>query len=331
LPVILWVSLFLLLAIVVVAGLVIASRRRAGTAGGVDPRVEPQPAARPGTRAEGLGARIRSLFVGAAEDPWVGLEELLLKADVGPATASRIVADVRERYTSGSDPTGLVAEEIAGVLAGAGGLDLPADRLGIVMVVGVNGSGKTTTIGKLAVRLRAEGQRVSLAGSDTYRAAASEQLEAWARRADAHLVSQARGADPGSVAFDAVKAAQARGSDVLIVDTAGRLHTKQPLMDELGKVRRVLEKAAGRPPDETLLVLDATTGQNGIAQARAFTEAVEVTGVALTKLDGTAKGGVVLAVREQLGVPVKLIGTGEGPGDLESFEPRAFASRLLGG
>jgi fused signal recognition particle receptor len=171
---------------------------------------------------------------------------------------------------------------------------------------------------------------VSLAGSDTFRAAASEQLEVWAKRAGAHLVTQERGADPGSVAFDAVKAAEARGSTVLIVDTAGRLHTKEPLMEELKKVRRVIEKAAGRSPDETLLVLDATTGQNGIAQARAFTEAVELTGVALTKLDGTAKGGVVVAVRDQLGVPVKLVGTGEGVGDLESFDRAAFTRRLLG-
>jgi fused signal recognition particle receptor len=197
------------------------------------------------------------------------------------------------------------------------------------MVVGVNGSGKTTTIGKLASRLARDGKTVTLAGSDTFRAAASEQLDLWARRAGAHLVSQERGADPGSVAFDAVRSAEARGSNVLIVDTAGRLHTKQPLMDELKKVRRVLEKAAGRPPDETLLVLDATTGQNGIAQARAFTEAVEVTGVALTKLDGTAKGGVVLAVREQLGVPVKLVGVGEALEDLEPFRADAFADRLL--
>jgi fused signal recognition particle receptor len=198
------------------------------------------------------------------------------------------------------------------------------------MVVGVNGAGKTTTIGKLAARLARDGKQVSLAGSDTFRAAASEQLDVWAQRSGAHLVSQSRGADPGSVAFDAVKAAESRGSNVLIVDTAGRLHTKEPLMEELKKVRRVIEKAAGHPPDETLLVLDATTGQNGIAQARAFTEAVEVTGVALTKLDGTAKGGVVLAVREELGVPVKLVGTGETLEALEPFEPKAFADRLLG-
>jgi fused signal recognition particle receptor len=223
-----------------------------------------------------------------------------------------------------------VAEELVRVLGEDPALSLPADGLGVVMVVGVNGSGKTTTIGKLAARLGRDGRTVSLAGSDTFRAAASEQLDVWAKRAGAHMVSQDRGADPGSVAFDAVKAAQARGADVLIVDTAGRLHTKQPLMEELRKVRRVLEKAAGRPPDETLLVLDATTGQNGVAQARAFTEAVEVTGVALTKLDGTAKGGIVLAVREQLGVPVKLVGTGESAEDLEPFRARAFADRLLG-
>ncbi len=254
-----------------------------------------------------------------------------MRADVGPATATRMVADVRERYAAGADPVELVASAIVEILGDSAELRLPDDRLAVVMVVGVNGSGKTTTIGKLASRLAREHRSVSLAGSDTFRAAASEQLEVWAGRSGAHLVTQARGADPGSVAFDAVKAAEARRSDVLIVDTAGRLHTKQPLMDELAKVRRVLEKAAGRPPDETLLVLDATTGQNGIAQARAFTEAVQVTGVALTKLDGTAKGGVVLAVREELGVPVKLIGVGEGPEDLQPFDPRAFADRLLGG
>jgi fused signal recognition particle receptor len=224
-----------------------------------------------------------------------------------------------------------VRTEVSSILGRDEALRLPEGGLGVVMVVGVNGSGKTTTIGKLAARLAGEGKKVSLAGSDTFRAAASEQLGVWAERSGAHLVSQERGADPGSVAFDAVSAARARGSDVLIVDTAGRLHTKQPLMEELKKVRRVLEKATGRPPDETLLVLDATTGQNGIAQAQAFTEAVEVTGVALTKLDGTAKGGVVLAVRDRLGVPVKLIGLGEGSGDLEPFDGEVFAERLLGG
>jgi fused signal recognition particle receptor len=325
-----WIPLVAVAIVLAVFALARLARRPDATTEDVLPRTRPAPTEGPPPgRPEGLGARIRSLFGAGVDDPWSRLEELLVKADVGPSTAGRVVAAVRDRYTAGSDPAELVSDEVAGILGDDGGLNLPDSRLAVVMVVGVNGSGKTTTIGKLASRLARSGRSVSLAGSDTFRAAASEQLDVWARRAGAHLVSQQRGADPGSVAFDAVKAAEARGSDVLIVDTAGRLHTKQPLMDELRKVRRVLEKAAGRPPDETLLVLDATTGQNGIAQARAFTEAVEVTGVALTKLDGTAKGGIVLAVREQLGVPVKLVGTGEALEDLEPFEPRAFADRLL--
>ena len=314
----------------VVVGLVVTRRRSAGRAPAPVGTTARPSRGRPSTTG-GLAARIRSLFGSASADPWSELEDLLVRADVGPATSARIVANVRERSGPDSDPAALVAEEIRAILGDGGGLRLPAEGLGVVMVVGVNGSGKTTTIGKLAARFSEEGRTVSLAGSDTYRAAASEQLDAWAARSGAHLVTQSRGSDPGSVAFDAAKAAQARGSDVLIVDTAGRLHTKQPLMDELQKVRRVLEKAVGRTPDETLLVLDATTGQNGIAQARAFGEAVEVTGVALTKFDGTAKGGVVLAVRDQLGVPIKLVGTGEGVTDLETFDPDVFADRLLGG
>jgi fused signal recognition particle receptor len=291
----------------------------------------PVAARAPDEQRVGLAGRIRSVFGAGVADPWSELEGLLVAADVGPVTSARIVGDVRERFGGGDDPSALVAQEIRTILGEPASIHLPQGRLGVVLVVGVNGSGKTTTIGKLAARLADQGKRVSIAGSDTFRAAASEQLEVWAERAGAHLVRQARGADPGSVAFDAVQAAQARGSDVLIVDTAGRLHTKQPLMEELKKVRRVIEKAVGRPPDETLLVLDATTGQNGIAQARAFTEAVDVTGVALTKFDGTAKGGVVLAVRNQLGVPVKVVGTGEGVGDLEPFDGEAFAARLLDG
>ena len=291
----------------------------------------PVAARAPDAQRVGLAGRIRSVFGAGVADPWSELEGLLVGADVGPVTSARIVGDVRERFGGGDDPSALVAQEIRTILGEPASIHLPQRRLGVVLVVGVNGSGKTTTIGKLAARLADQGKRVSIAGSDTFRAAASEQLEVWAERAGAHLVRQARGADPGSVAFDAVQAAQARGSDVLIVDTAGRLHTKQPLMEELKKVRRVIEKAVGRPPDETLLVLDATTGQNGIAQARAFTEAVDVTGVALTKFDGTAKGGVVLAVRDQLGVPVKVVGTGEAVGDLEPFDGEAFAARLLDG
>lgn len=291
----------------------------------------PVAARAPDAQRVGLAGRIRSVFGAGVADPWSELEGLLVGADVGPVTSARIVGDVRERFGGGDDPSALVAQEIRTILGEPASIHLPQGRLSVVLVVGVNGSGKTTTIGKLAARLADQGKRVSIAGSDTFRAAASEQLEVWAERAGAHLVLQARGADPGSVAFDAVQAAQARGSDVLIVDTAGRLHTKQPLMEELKKVRRVIEKAVGRPPDETLLVLDATTGQNGIAQARAFTEAVDVTGVALTKFDGTAKGGVVLAVRDQLGVPVKVVGTGEAVGDLEPFDGEAFAARLLDG
>jgi fused signal recognition particle receptor len=328
------------LAVAGVLFVLVASRRRSGarsperdlggTAGTVErPPVAAAPAPEP--QRVSLARRIRSAFGGGVDDPWSQLEGVLVEADVGPATSARIVADVRERFAPGDDPSALVGREIRSILGDPSTVQLPEGRLGVVLVVGVNGSGKTTTIGKLAAWFAGQGKRVSIAGSDTFRAAASEQLEVWAERAGAHLVRQARGADPGAVAFDAVRAAQARSSDVLIVDTAGRLHTKQPLMEELKKVRRVIEKAVGRPPDETLLVLDATTGQNGIAQARAFTEAVDVSGVALTKLDGTAKGGVVLAVRDQLGVPVKVVGTGEGVGDLEAFDGEAFAARLLGG
>jgi fused signal recognition particle receptor len=325
--------LVLAVLLVAVAALVLSRRRPARPSPSVGTSPEAPEPARPALRREGLGARVRALLGrGADEDAWGTLEELLIRADVGPGTARRIVADLRERYRPGEDPAELLAAEIRSLLAGEdAALHLPEDRLAIVLVVGVNGSGKTTTIGKLAARLRAAGKRVAVAASDTFRAAASEQLEVWAERAGAQLIAQQRGADPGAVTFDAVKAAEARGMDVLIVDTAGRLHTKVPLMDELRKVRRVIEKAAGRGPDETLLVLDATTGQNGIAQARAFTEAVEVTGVALTKLDGTAKGGIVLAVRELLGVPVKLIGVGERPEDLEPFDAARFAERLLEG
>jgi fused signal recognition particle receptor len=325
--------------IVLVAALLLARGRRARTGGRArmpEPRV-PSPASEPlrrdrvPSREAGLGTRIRSLFAAGqpGDQVWGQLEELLVRADVGPGTASRMVTDLRERWAPGADPTSLVADEVVALLGGDDtGLHLPTDRLGVILVVGVNGAGKTTTIGKLAAHLAREGRTVALAGSDTFRAAASEQLDVWARRSGAHLVSQARGADPGAVAFDAVTSATAKGLDVLIVDTAGRLHTKAPLMEKLAKVRRVIEKA-GAKVDETLLVLDATTGQNGIAQAQAFAAAVMVTGVALTKLDGTAKGGVVLAVREQLGVPVKLIGTGEGIGDLHTFEATAFAERLL--
>jgi fused signal recognition particle receptor len=283
-----------------------------------------------GFRSEGLGARVRSVFgAGAARpDAWTELEQLLLRADVGPRATADLSGRVRSRYTDGADPVELLRLEILTILGPARPLDLDGAPPDVILVVGVNGSGKTTTIGKLAAALVAEGKRVSLAGADTFRAAAGEQLEVWATRAGAHLVAQDRGADPSAVAFDAVTSAKARGMDVLLVDTAGRLHTKQPLMDELAKVKRVIEKA-GASVTETLLVLDAQTGQNGIAQARAFTEAVDLTGVVLTKTDGSAKGGVVLAVREELDLPIRFVGVGETAADLQPFDPEAFTDRLL--
>ncbi|MEX0984336.1 MAG: signal recognition particle-docking protein FtsY [Actinomycetota bacterium] len=316
-------------AVVVVAAvlLVVLLRRRTGA-------VSPPLAASdvPGTafRSEGLGARVRALFERSETDPWAGLEELLIRADVGPVASAELVDRVRSAHRDGTDPVRILREEILRILGPDEPVRLPEDRLAVILVVGVNGSGKTTTIGKLARLLVSGGARVSLAGADTFRAAAGEQLEVWAQRAGAHLVAQDRGADPGAVAFDAVTSALARGSDVLIVDTAGRLHTKQPLMEELAKIRRVIEKA-GAVADETLLVLDAQTGQNAIAQARAFTEAVALTGVVLTKTDGTAKGGIVLAVREELGLAVRFVGVGEGVEDLRPFDAETFVQRLLAG
>ena len=328
-------TLVILLAalVAVVLGATFLLSRRGGRTRAVAPAgaAPPRPSIEAAVPAgEGLGARIRALFRGgqATEETWRGLEDALIRADVGPATASAIVRRVRDSYQPPADPADVVAREIAASFGGETSWVTPRGQPAIVMVVGVNGTGKTTTIGKLAHLLGSEGRKVSVAASDTFRAAAGEQLDTWAQRSGAHLVAQGRGADPGAVAFDAVAAAKARGSDVLIVDTAGRLHTRQPLMEELRKVKRVLQKAGGRV-DEVLLVLDATTGQNGIAQARAFADAVDVTGVVLAKMDGTARGGIVLAVREELGVPVKLVGTGEGVQDLVPFDPDAFARRLV--
>jgi fused signal recognition particle receptor len=288
----------------------------------------------PTPKRAGLRDRLSRLVVKErpTDEDWRWLEEGLVRADAGRKASAEVVTRVRQRHEPGQDSERLLIDEIAGVFDGDPGFALPSEELGVVVVVGVNGTGKTTTIGKLAHRLKAEGRSVAVANSDTFRAAAGEQVEEWARRAGAEVVAaQARGADPGAVAFDAVEAARARGRDVVIVDTAGRLHSKQPLMDELAKVRRVLEKAAGRPPDEVLLVLDATTGQNGIAQAQAFTEAAGVTGIVLTKMDGTARGGIVLAVREELGTPVKFVGTGEKLEDLQTFDPKAYAETLVRG
>jgi fused signal recognition particle receptor len=314
-------------ALLVVAGALVTGllvRKRSATSS-LPSAIDTASTARPA----GLGGRLRDLLgVVPGEEEWKRLEEALVRADVGGRAAAKIVARVRGRFTPDADPAGLLRQEIVAMLGPDAALELPEDRLGVVMIVGVNGSGKTTTVGKLAAMLARGGRSVTLAASDTYRAAAGEQIDVWAKRAGANLVQQQRGADPGSVAFDAVRSATARGANVLVVDTAGRLHTKTPLMDELAKIKRVIEKA-GAKVDETLLVLDATTGQNGVAQARAFTDAVDVTGVVLSKMDGTARGGIVLVVREDLGVPVKLVGTGETLGDLEPFRADAFAERLL--
>ncbi|HZA60269.1 MAG TPA: signal recognition particle-docking protein FtsY [Actinomycetota bacterium] len=311
------------LLLLLLAGLVVG-RLRAQEA-------RPEGAVETAARPEALGARVRRWLGGGkpTEDDWKALEEELLKADAGPAAAREIVTRVEERFRPGDDAEALLLEELAGMFEGDAGLDL-THRPAVIMVVGVNGTGKTTTVGKLAHRLVDQGRLVALAASDTFRAAAIPQLAEWAERAGADLVSQERGSDAGAVAFDAYEAATARGHDVLIVDTAGRLHSRKPLMDELAKVKRVLEKAAGEV-DEVLLVLDATTGQNGLAQAKAFVESVGVTGVAVAKLDGTAKAGAVLAIREELGIPVKLIGTGEQIGDLQAFDAKRFAAGLVRG
>jgi fused signal recognition particle receptor len=261
------------------------------------------------------------------EEAWERLEEALIAADVGVPTTAELVRRLEARPELGELGEAL-AEEAAELLGEPGRLQLDGPP-SVILVVGVNGTGKTTTIGKLASRLGEHGHSVILAAADTFRAAAEEQLEIWAKRADADFVGSERGGDPAAVAYDAIEAATARGRDVVIVDTAGRLHTQTNLMEELAKVRRVIERRLEGAPHETLLVVDATTGQNGLQQARLFREAVDVSGVALTKLDGSAKGGVALAIAHELGLPVKLVGVGEGIDDLRPFDPDDFARALL--
>jgi fused signal recognition particle receptor len=287
-----------------------------------------------------LGDGIRSIVSGRSavdESMWEEIEELLLRADVGAGTAEAIVADLRRSATGWSRPEPAeVMEGLRSAIADLMGTDDraalnldPEDRPAVVLVIGVNGAGKTTTIAKLAARLSGEGKRVVLAAGDTYRMAATEQLGEWADRVGVPVVKGKEGADAAAVVFDALESAIAREADVLIVDTAGRLHTKTELMEELQKIRRVLERRSPKAPHETLLVLDATTGQNALTQARVFGETLGVTGLVLAKLDGTAKGGVVLAIRRELAVPVKLVGVGEGIEDLEDFDPAAFARALV--
>ena len=272
-----------------------------------------------------------------SDDLWDELEEALVSADVGLGTTERLISAVRERtrQTPGATPEqarSFLKDEMVHLLDAPLGGQVPvapSERPWVVLVVGVNGSGKTTTIAKLAGDLRANGSRVLLGAADTFRAAAIEQLQFWGESVGADVVAHQQGSDPAAVVFDALQAARARGADIVLIDTAGRLHTKNNLMEELKKVRRVVERFDPSAPHQVLLVLDATTGQNGLAQAKSFTDAVRVTGVVLTKLDGTAKGGVVLAVAAQLGLPVVYLGTGEGKDDLIPFEPAAFADALL--
>jgi fused signal recognition particle receptor len=283
-----------------------------------------------------LGASVADLFGrGVTEEAWEGLEEALITADVGVTATMEIVEELQRRAreegaSDGAAVLDLLKQELRAALGSA---DRSLARSGddeptVWLITGVNGTGKTTTIGKLSAVEHREGRSVVLGAADTFRAAAADQLGIWAERTDARLIRKDEGADPASVAYEGYQAAKATDADLLIVDTAGRLHNKRELMDELGKVKRVVEKQAG-PLEETLLVLDATTGQNGIAQARAFLEAVEVTGIALTKLDGSSKGGIVVAVQRELDLPVKLVGLGEDIDDLAPFDPEAFVEGLF--
>jgi fused signal recognition particle receptor len=288
------------------------------------------------TRARtSLGTSVAAILGrGLSDDVWDDLEESLIAADVGVDASLELVEGLKERVRAegvrtGDEALALLKEILRLELSVADrGLARRAGGTTVWLVTGVNGTGKTTSIGKLAARHTRAGERVVLAAADTFRAAAIEQLETWGTRAGARVVKHGQGADPAAVAFDSFASARASEADLLLVDTAGRLQNKRALMDELGKVKRVLEREAG-PCDEVLLVLDATTGQNGLSQARAFMEAVDVSGVVLTKLDGTAKGGIVIAIQRELGLPVKLVGLGEDVDDLADFDPDAFVDALF--
>ena len=268
------------------------------------------------------------------DDFYEELEEALILADIGAATAADTVAQLRKRVSQKlMTRADEVKDALRDILAekldvGDPAMDL-STRPSVVLIIGVNGVGKTTSIGKLAARLKSEGKKVLLCAGDTFRAAAADQLEIWANRAGADIVRQHEGADPGAVLFDALQAAKARHADVVLCDTAGRLHNKQNLMNELAKLRKIIDRETPDAAKETLLVLDATTGQNGLIQARQFKETAGLTGIILTKLDGTAKGGIVVAIAQELQVPVKFVGVGEGIGDLRPFDAREFTRELL--
>src|SRR5438094_394948 len=299
------------------------------------PEPEEQRAGRFARLRESLSKSRRALseqIAVAAFDPgddlaWERLEEALIQADVGVRATAELVQRLEARGELG-DLGEALADEVAALFGDPGTLKV-GGAPSVILVVGVNGTGKTKTIGKLAAKLAQHGHSVVVAAADTFRAAAEEQLEIWAQRAGADFVGSERGGDPAAVAYDAIDAAQARGRDVVIVDTAGRLHTQTNLMEELAKVRRVIESKLDGAPHETLLVVDATTGQNGLQQARLFGETLGVTGVALTKLDGSAKGGIAVAIAHELGLPVKLVGVGEALDDLRPFDPQDFARALI--
>ena len=287
---------------------------------------------------DSLMGRLEDLAAGFTkvdEDFFDELEETLIMGDVGANVTMRIMDELRDRvrHAGITEPTeviGQLREIITGLMGEESPLDL-STKPSVVLVIGVNGVGKTTTIGKMAAYLRGEDKHVLLAAADTFRAAAAEQLAVWADRAGAELIRHEEGSDPASVVFDAIHAGKSRGADVIICDTAGRLHNKKNLMDELSKIARVISRELPDAAVEVLLVLDATTGQNAISQARSFQEAAGITGIVLTKLDGTAKGGAVIGIREELGVPVKFIGVGEGIDDLRPFVPAEFAAALFEG
>ena len=317
------------------------------------PRESPQePAGEEAPRRRGAFSRLReslsksrralteeissSLFDRIDDETWERLEEALIYADAGATTTAKVVEKLEYEVDSGEVPAdgGAIKARLVEILAEIAStnrapINLSAEPA-VLLMTGVNGTGKTTSIGKIAWHLHNEfGLSVLLGAADTYRAAAAEQLTTWADRSGAGIVRSNEGADPGSVAFDTISAAKARGTDVVIIDTAGRLHTQSNLMDELGKVRRVIEKQLPGAPHETLISIDATTGQNGLRQAKAFADATSLDGVVLTKLDGTAKGGITLAIATELGIPVKLIGVGEKLEDLRPFDPQDFAHALL--